>query len=284
VGSAVLFGGAAASQQAMVNFTRENEYEADRIGIGLMYDASFDTTGMVEFFTIMANLSSGAGGGGIEYLRTHPLDNNRVAEAASRSRTKPGSGNQVDDYLLFKDYLRYVSNDHLPIHGSPYLRALAALKAADYELADQMLSDLYRANNENIWFSIAYAECLEHLGRESEAELIYRRLLDIFPGDYVLSVRLLQLLISSGRNQSALVIARRLENQYPRETQIYFLLSEIYRSLQRPALQKMAEAEYHRLNGNPRQSIRLYDEVLKLGDVDQATLSKARERRQLLLN
>ncbi|MCP4765547.1 MAG: M48 family metalloprotease [Gammaproteobacteria bacterium] len=282
VGSAVMFGGAAAGQQAMVNFTRDNEYEADRIGIGLMADASFDTRGMVEFFTIMGNLSGSSGG--IEYLSTHPLDNNRIAEATGRARNNPGSGDQVDDYLLFKDYLRYVSSDHLPIHGSPYLRALAWLKAADYERAEQMLSDLYHVNNENIWYSIAYAECLEHLGRESEAELVYRRLLDIFPGDYVLSVRLLRLLIASDRNQSALKIARRLEIEFPRETQIYFLLSEIYKSLQRPALQKMAEAEFHRLNGNPRQSIRLYNEVLKQADVDQATLSKAREKRQQLLN
>jgi predicted Zn-dependent protease len=146
-----------------------------------------------------------------------------------------------------------------------------------------MLSDLYHDNNENIWYSIAFAENLEHLGRESEAELIYRRLLDIFPGDYVLSVRLLHLLIASGRNQSALKIARRLENQYPQEMQIYFLLSEIYKALRRPALQMMAEAEFHRLNGNPRQSIRLYDQVLQLTDADMATLSKAREKRQLLL-
>ena len=99
----------------------------------------------------------------------------------------------------------------------------------------------------------------------------------------MLSIRLLNLLIASGRNQSALKIARRLEIDYPREMQIYFMLSEIYKSLHRPALQKMAEAEFHRLNGNPRQSIRLYDEVLKQPDADQATLSKAREKRQLLL-
>ncbi len=284
VGSAVLFGGAAAGQQAMVNFTRENEYEADRIGIQLMGDAHFDTVGMVEFFSIMGKLSSSGEIGGIEYLRTHPLDSNRVAEAMGRVRNDPGSGDQIDNYLLFKDYLRYSSTDHLPIQGSPYLRALAALKAANYTLAEQMLSDLYFLNNENIWYSIAYAECLEYLGREAEAELVYRRLLDIFPGDYVLSLRLLNLLVSSGRNQSALEIARRLEIEYPREMQIYFLLSEIYRSLQRPALQKMAEAEYHLLNGNPRQSIRLYDEVLQQADADQATLSKAREKRELLLN
>jgi len=281
VGSAVLFGGAAAGQQAMVNFTRENEYEADRIGIGLMDDASFDTVGMVEFFTIMSKLS---GGGGIEYLRTHPLDNNRIAEASGRAGTNPGRGDQIDNYSLFRDYLLYISNDHLSNQGSAYLRALAAVKAGDYANADQMLSSLYDDHNENIWYSIAFAENLELLGRESEAELIYRRLLDIFPGDYVLSVRLLHLLVASGRNQSALIIARRLEVEYPREMQIYFLLSEIYKALRRPALQMMAEAEFHRLNGNPRQSIRLYDQVLQTAGADVATLSKAREKRQQLLD
>ena len=48
VGSAVLFGGVAGGQQAMVNFTRENEYEADRVGIELLYQAGFDTNGTVE--------------------------------------------------------------------------------------------------------------------------------------------------------------------------------------------------------------------------------------------
>jgi hypothetical protein len=45
----------------------------------------------------------------------------------------------------------------------------------------------------------------------------------------------------------------------------------------------MAEAEFHRLNGNSKQSIRLYDQVLASADTDPATLSKAREKRQQLL-
>ena len=106
LGSAVVFGGAAGGQQAMVNFTRENEYEADRIGIDLMYDAGFDTNGMVEFFSIMTRLSGSSEIGNIEYLRTHPLGNNRVAEAIGRVRYHELGSDQVDHYLLFKDYLR----------------------------------------------------------------------------------------------------------------------------------------------------------------------------------
>ena len=283
VGSAVLFGGVAAGQQAMVNFTRENEYEADRLGIELLHDANFDTNGMVEFFTIMTRLSGSSEFGDIEYLRTHPVGSNRVAEAIARVRNKPGSGDQVDHYALFKDYLVYVSSSQMSNKGSQYLRALAAIKARAYQQADVLLEALYRDNDENIWYGVAYAENLEHMRREAEAEEVYRRLLDIFPDDYVLSMGLLRLLNRSGRSQAALDIARRLEFEYPDERQIYFILSEIYTSLRKPALQKMAEAEFHRLNGNTRQSIRLYDEVLASSDADPSTISKAREKRLQLL-
>ena len=284
VGSALLFGGMAGGQQAMVNFTRENEYEADRLGIDLMDEANFDTNGMVEFFTIMGQLSGSSELGDIEYLRTHPVSNNRVAEARGRVKNNPDSGDQVDDYTLFKDYLMYVSRLHLQDQGSGYMRALVAVRDRAYQQADARLESLYRDNDENIWYGIAYAENLEHLGREAEAEEIYRHLMDIFPGDYVLSMRLLRLLVRAGRPQEALDIARRLEFEFPLEQQVYFVLSEIYKSLQRPALQMMAEAEFHRLTGNSRQSIRLYDQVLVSADADPATLLKAGEKRQQLLD
>ena len=283
VGSAVMFGGVAGSRQAMVNFTRENEYEADRIGMDLLASANFDPNGMVEFFGIMTNLSGSSEIGNIEYLRTHPLGSNRVAEAMDRARKLGSGANQVDDYLLFKDYLQYSSSDYLPDQGSEFLRALALILSGKYASADDRLASLYRGDNENIWYSIAFAENLENLGRQSEAELVYRRLLDIFPGDYVLSMRLLRLLRQGGRDQSALVIARGLENEFPEEKQVYFELSEIYESLQRPALRLMAQAEFHRLSGNSRQAIKLYDEVLESPDADVATESRAREKRLLLL-
>jgi len=282
VGSAVLYGGIAGGQQAMVNFTRENEYEADRIGIELMGDAHFDPHGMAEFFAIMGKLS-GSSGLGIEYLRTHPLSNNRVAEALGRAQNMPSGGNQVDDFLLFKDFLQFVSRDHLQDQGSDFLRALASTQAAEYDRADKMLVDLYRRDSDNIWYGIAYAENLEHLGRETEAELVYRRLLDIFPGDYVLSMHLLRLLKLAGQYESALVIARQLENKFSENQQIYFELSEIYESLQQPSLRMMAEAEFHRITGNPRQAVRLYDQVLNSPETDLATESKAREKRLILL-
>lgn len=283
VGSAVLFGGVAGGRQAMVNFTRENEYEADRIGVELLYDAGFDTNGMVEFFTIMDRLSGSSEIGNIEYLRTHPLGTNRIAEAIDRVQNHTTGSDQVDGYELFKDYLHYVSVDHMDEQGTDYQRALAALKSANYKRADTLLSGLYDRDNENVWYSLSYAENLERLGRYAEAEQVYRRLLDIFPGDYVVSIRLLSLLSHDGEHEAALEIARELETNYPSEQRIYFSLSETYKALGQPALQYMAEAKFHLLNGNVSQAIRLYDQVLAMADANPATLSKAQEMRQQLL-
>ncbi len=283
VGAAALYGGLAGSQQAMVNFTRDNEYEADRFAVGLLRNAGFDTRGVAEFFRIMASLSGPSELGSIEYLRTHPVNSNRVGEAAARVRDSDPSNDQLDDYELFRDFLRYSSNDHLVEQGSDYLRALALIRAAEHQRADVLLDRLYRDDSENIWYSIAYAENLEQLNRVDEAELVYRRLLDIFPGDYVLSIRLLRLLKLEGRYQSSLLLARTLENRYPERPEIYFELSDLYGSLDKPALKRMAEAEFHRINGNSQQAIRLYDQILESGFVDLATESEAREKRLQLL-
>jgi predicted Zn-dependent protease len=96
-------------------------------------------------------------------------------------------------------------------------------------------------------------------------------------------MRLLHLLKRAGRSHSALVIARNLENEFPENKQVYFELSEIYQALQRPALRLMAQAEFHRINGNPQQAIKLYGQVLNSPDADLATESEAREKQLLLI-
>jgi len=282
-GSALVFGGAAGAQQTMVNYTRENEYEADRVGIELMSDANFDTNGVVEFFTIMTRLAGTSELGDIEYMRTHPIGSNRIAEAIGRVHNQPGSGDQVENFSLFKDYLQFVSSDHLSQQGDAYLQALAMMKSGKYRLADPMLESLYREDNENIWYTIAYSENLENLLRNADAERVYRHLLDIFPGDFILSMRLLNLLNGEGRHEEALLIARRLEIDYPKQPQVYFALSGTYDALNRPVPKLMAEAEFHRLDGNPQQSIRLYDQVLATAGADPTILSIAREKRLQLL-
>ena len=83
--------GAAIQQQ--INFTRTQEYEADRVGIGFLASAGFDPNAMANFFEHMARIEGLNDAWVPEMLRDHPVSANRVAEARARAaqyeRRKP---------------------------------------------------------------------------------------------------------------------------------------------------------------------------------------------------
>jgi beta-barrel assembly-enhancing protease len=97
--------GLAAQQQ--INFTRSNESEADRIGIGIMAAAGFDPAGMPNFFWTLQQ-RSGSGGQNIpDLLRTHPVTLERIAETRDRAE-QIGRRNTIDSisYGLVRERLR----------------------------------------------------------------------------------------------------------------------------------------------------------------------------------
>ncbi len=103
-GQAALAAGLAATQQSAINFTRGNEVEADRIGIEILSNADYDARAMAETFDILRRQNSlNTSGLALEYLRTHPLDNNRIAEAADRASTKSAKARVMSvEFDLFK--------------------------------------------------------------------------------------------------------------------------------------------------------------------------------------
>jgi len=278
LGSALVFGSAAGGQQAMINFTRENEYEADRLGIQLLQNGNFDTQGMVDFFKVMQRFAGSSEFQNIEYLRTHPVHTNRISEAQNRVKLVDRGLLDPDYFPMFKDYLEYFSSDRLETSGSNYRKALAQINVGKFELADRSLRQLYQQDSENIWYGYAFAENLEYLGQRHQAERVYRRLLEIFPDEFALSLRLIRLLKSEGEFESALVIARRLERGNSDNKSVYIELAEIYQKLKRPVFGMMAEAEYHRLSANPTLAIKLYNSVINSTEADVATKSRARAK------
>jgi len=155
---------------------------------------------------------------------------------------------------------------------------LGQIKGGQFELADRTLRRLYQMDSENFWYGYAFAENLEYLNHLDQAEQVYRELLEIFPDELAFSLRLIRLLKSVSEFESALVIARRLEKRYPYNKNVYIELAGIYGQLNRPVFRMLAEADYHRLAGNPRLAIKLYNSVIDSADTDMATQSRARAK------
>ena len=84
VAQAAIVGGQAAVMQGQLNFSRDMEREADRIGWGVFAQAGYAPAGMARMFEKMDNASRLFDSGAYPYLRSHPLTVERVADARSR--------------------------------------------------------------------------------------------------------------------------------------------------------------------------------------------------------
>lgn len=86
--NAIIAGGQAAQIQGQLNFSRDMEREADRIGFGVMTQAGFAGGGMAAMFEKLAqNSRLNDTSSGFPYLRSHPLTTERIGEARARLGT-----------------------------------------------------------------------------------------------------------------------------------------------------------------------------------------------------
>ena len=81
---ALVVGGQALAMQNQLNFSRDMEREADRIGYGLMEPAGFAPQGFVSMFDKLQQANRLNDNGSWPYLRSHPLTSERMADMHSR--------------------------------------------------------------------------------------------------------------------------------------------------------------------------------------------------------
>jgi len=89
--NAALASGQGAAAQGQLNFSRDMEREADRVGYGILGAAGFSTAGMGAMFEKMDFATRLSDNGSFPYLRSHPLTLDRISEARSRSMLDSGA-------------------------------------------------------------------------------------------------------------------------------------------------------------------------------------------------
>jgi beta-barrel assembly-enhancing protease len=82
--NATIAGGQALAAQGQLNFSRDMEREADRLGFGLLAGAGYDKTGMASMFEKLDSASRLNDNHSFPYLRSHPLTTERIGEARAR--------------------------------------------------------------------------------------------------------------------------------------------------------------------------------------------------------
>jgi predicted Zn-dependent protease len=87
--NAVVVGGQAAAMQSQLNFSRDMEREADRVGYGVMTEAGFEPQGFVTMFEKLQQAARLNDNGSFPYLRSHPMTTERISDAQARQQLLP---------------------------------------------------------------------------------------------------------------------------------------------------------------------------------------------------
>ena len=82
--NALILGGQAAAAQTQLNFNRDMEREADRVGYLVATQAGFAPQGFVTMFEKLQQASKLTDNTNFPYLRSHPLSTERMADMQSR--------------------------------------------------------------------------------------------------------------------------------------------------------------------------------------------------------
>jgi beta-barrel assembly-enhancing protease len=217
-GAIAIAQGAAAQQQ--VNFTRANEYEADRVGIGFVSGAGFDPNGMATFFETMSRRTGLAGQYVPEMIMTHPVNTNRIAEAKSRAAQfeHPKSDPSSLTYQLIRERLRVITapkeadmvaryqRDTQGREGTPgqrYGMALALMASNKNQEAAKILHELLGEHENLTLLYSALAQAETQGGLVNDGLSTFARANALFPRNVPLSVRYAEALMASGKPKEA---------------------------------------------------------------------------------
>jgi beta-barrel assembly-enhancing protease len=201
--------------QHQINFTRDNEWEADRVGIGYLAGAGFDPTGMATMFESMARTQGLAATYIPAMLIDHPVDSDRVAEQRARAaQFPPRKGKDSLSYELIRErvrvltalgdvdlslqYAQKISHGEDTL-GNRYGEALALMNSGQAPEAVKMLTPLVQQHQELTLLYAALGQAEQKAGHMQEALATFKHAEVLFPRNVPITVRYAEALMAANR-------------------------------------------------------------------------------------
>lgn len=285
-----LMSGTAMQQQVLINFTRANEAEADRLGMTTLYQSGYDPQGMADFFERINRINRPAGEAPPVFLRTHPVTTNRIAEAKARAANlpKPETGDGLDFYLaqsrlraLFADppqraidWFRNELSTGGPLARSlayQYGLAIALQRTRQFDEARQLLDELLLREPNRLPYQLQRLALDMETGQLAEALTVLADLHHGFPGNHAIGVQYAEALILTGDPQHAATAETTLRQQLLKRSDsptLYELLARASAIAGNEVVSSEALAESYFLMGRVKEAMEQL-EVLELrNDLD----------------
>jgi predicted Zn-dependent protease len=297
IGMAGVMAGQSAAMQHQLNFSRDNEFEADRVGIGVMAAAGYDPNGMGAFFETLERRMGSAGPNAkiLEFLQTHPVTSSRVAEAKNRAASYP-LVRPVDTtgYRLARERIRVMT---LTTEDNPrevysdaasvdlavadyryYGRALALIQAQAPAEAVPILRDLVQRHPDTIEYHSGLGQALLAAGDVQGSREVLARAKDLFPRNVPVTVRYAETLMRANDARLAHAVLLDLFNNVP-PTQAQVRLIALAASAAGEAAEaNYYMAEYHVMSGDLTLAIETLRLALTTPDLTPVQRSRFKAR------
>ena len=127
--NAAIVGGQALAVQGQLNFSRDMEREADRVGFGVMTQAGFEGQGVSGMFEKLQQAARLNDNGAYPYLRSHPLTTERIAEARARLQTGEPAGQKRTALSALEPQFHAMMSARARVLGSPGVDGLRSMLA-----------------------------------------------------------------------------------------------------------------------------------------------------------
>jgi predicted Zn-dependent protease len=292
---AAVAGAQYASLQTALNFTRDNEREADRVGLQILEKSGFDARAMPAFLEQLQRAYRLYDNNAPSYARTHPLTYERIADVENRVSSLPYR--QVPDSLQFELVrARLRERDMSPLDAvayfddmltekksvsdvpSRYGLVLALLRTRDYRRASNEMQTLLTEAPDSAMVLALDGRTRVAAGDSKGAMDRYATALKRFPRNRTLTYAYARLLLDRRQGADALRVVSAALSDSKSDPKLFSLQAEAYAATGQRLQQHRAQAEAYALMGSLPAAIDQLQIGLKSGDGDFYQLSSAEAR------
>ncbi|WP_394239106.1 M48 family metalloprotease [Pseudomonas anguilliseptica] len=218
LGIAAIASTQAAAMQEQRRFSRQNEQEADRIGLVNLEKAGFDPRAMPSMFErLMRQYRYDRKPP--EFLLTHPVSESRIADTRNRAEQYNASG--ITDSVRYQlmrarvqltyeetpgvaaKRFRNMLDENPQLEAARYGLAIAQIKSGQHKQARESLQPLLASSPNDVTYNLAQIELDMAANRLGEAQSRITRLLTLYPNNYPVNQAHIDLLMKQGHIQEA---------------------------------------------------------------------------------
>ena len=271
--------------QSSLNFTRDNEREADRVGFQTLEHAGFDPQAMPLFFERLQRSTRFYETAAPSYLRTHPLTYERIADMQNRAQNlqyrqvpdsldfqliraklKASQDSPQESIAFFEESLK--ERKYLSEPASRYGLVAALIRAKAYARATQELRALRKTVPASPVVDTLAARLYDAAGDGAAALQTYREALKNYPGYRALVYDYADALLRNRQPEEALKLVESRLQYSLSDYRLYQLQARGYAALNKSLQQHRALAEWQYRIGNIPAAIEQLMLAQKSGDGD----------------